>query len=79
MLRLRHPPYSPDRALSDFSCSPIIKEKLKDIRMVDEGALFHRLHELLKAIPRKELDKVFGTWIHRLMIVSQGDGAYISW
>jgi hypothetical protein len=78
MMRLKHPPYSPDRAPSDFCLFLTIKEKLKDIRMVDEGDLFERLHELLKAISPKELDKVFGIWINRLMIVSQGDGVYIS-
>jgi hypothetical protein len=25
------------------------------------------------------LDKLFDTWINRLMIESRGDGAYISW
>jgi hypothetical protein len=75
MMRLKHRPYSPDLAPGDFYLFPPIKEKRKDIRMVDEGDLFDRLHELWKAIPRKELDKVFGTWINRLMIVSQGDRA----
>jgi hypothetical protein len=78
MVRLKHHPYSPDLAPSDFYLFPTITEKLTDIRMVDEGDLFERLHELLKAIPRKELDKVFGIWINRLMIVSQSDGADIS-
>jgi hypothetical protein len=72
--RLKHPPYSPDLAPSDFYLFPTIKEKLKDIQMVDEEDLFYRLQELLNGISCKELDKVFGTWINRLMIVSQGDG-----
>jgi hypothetical protein len=72
MMRLKHPPYSPDLAPSDFYLFPTITKKLKDIRMVDEDDLVDPLHELLKAIPRKELDKLFDTWINRLMIVSQG-------
>jgi hypothetical protein len=35
-----------------------------------------RNHEM--KIPGKELDKAFGTWINRLMIVSRGHGADIS-
>jgi hypothetical protein len=78
MIRLQHPPYSPDLAPSDFYLLPTIKEKLKDIQMVDEEDLFDGLQEILNSISRKELDKVFGTWINRLMIVRRGDGSYIS-
>jgi hypothetical protein len=59
-MRLRHRPYSPDWALSDFYLFPGVKEKLKNIRMVDEDDLFDRLQELLNEIPIKELDK--GLW-----------------
>jgi hypothetical protein len=55
-----------------------IKAKLKNFEMIDEEDLFHRLQELLNGISRKELDKVFAIWINWLMIVSQGDGIYIS-
>jgi hypothetical protein len=46
--------------------------------MADEEHLFYRLQELLNGICHQEFDKVFGTWINRFMIVSQGDGDYIS-
>jgi hypothetical protein len=62
----------------DFSLFPTIKERLKNIQMVEEEDLFYRLQELLNGISCKELDQVVGTWINRLMIVSHGDGAYIS-
>jgi hypothetical protein len=78
MIRLQHPPYSLDLAPSDFYLLPTIKEKLKDIQMVDEEDLFHRLQEILNNICHQQLDKVFGTWINRFMIVSRDDGAYIS-
>jgi hypothetical protein len=57
---------------------PTIKEKLKDIQMVAEEDLFSRLQDILTSISRKELDKVFDTWINRVMIGSRGDGAFIS-
>jgi hypothetical protein len=55
-----------------------MKEKLKDIQLVDEEDLFYRLQEIVNSISRKELDQVFGTWINRFMIVSRGNRAYIS-
>jgi histone-lysine N-methyltransferase SETMAR len=78
MIRLQHPPYSPDLAPNDFDLFPTIKEKLKGIQMVDEEDLFFRLQEILNSISRKELDQIFGIWINRFMIVSRGNGAYMS-
>jgi hypothetical protein len=46
--------------------------------MVDEEDLFYPLKDLLNRILRRDLAKVFGTWINCLMAVSQGDAAYIS-
>jgi hypothetical protein len=40
MIRLKHPLYPPDLALSDFYLFPTIKERLTDIQMVDEEDLF---------------------------------------
>jgi histone-lysine N-methyltransferase SETMAR len=37
MMRLRHPPYSPDLTLIGFYLFPSVKEKLKNIRIVDEA------------------------------------------
>jgi hypothetical protein len=78
MIRLTRPPYSPDLAPSDFYLFPTVKERLKDIEIVDEEDLFNRLKEILNEIPRKELDTVFGAWINRLLTVSGGDGGSIS-
>jgi hypothetical protein len=61
MARLKHPPYSSDLARSDFYLLPTIKERLKDIQMIDKEDLFYPLKELSKGIPRRELAKVFGT------------------
>jgi histone-lysine N-methyltransferase SETMAR len=72
MIRFKHPPYSPDLAPSLFSFLRTIKERLKDIQMLDEENLFYPLKEFLNGIPRRELAKVFGTWMNRLMAVSRG-------
>jgi hypothetical protein len=76
-VRLRHSLYSPDLAPSDFYLSPTVKEKLKDIEMVDEEDLFYRLQERLSDIPIRELRNVFNAWIKRLIDVSKGDGSYM--
>jgi hypothetical protein len=78
MIQRQHPTYSSDLAPSDFYLFATIKEKPKDIQMADEEDLFYRLQEILNSISGKELDKIFGIWINRLMIVSSGSGAYIS-
>jgi hypothetical protein len=78
IVQLKHTPSSPDLAPSDSDLFLTVKEKLKNIQMIGEEHVLYRLQELLNGISRKELDKVFGTWINRLMIVSQGDKASIS-
>jgi hypothetical protein len=70
------PTYSPDLAPSDFYLFSTVKEKLKDIEMVDEVDLFYRLQELLNDIPIRELRKVFTAWIKRLVDASKRDGSY---
>jgi hypothetical protein len=72
MVRLQHPPDSPDLAPSDFYIFQIVKEKRKDMEMVDEGDLFYRLQDLLNDILIRELRKVFTAWVKRLVHVSKG-------
>jgi hypothetical protein len=72
MIRLKHPPYSPDLTPCDFYLLPTIKERLTDTQMVGETDLFYRLRELLNEIPVRELRKVFDTWIKRLTAVTRG-------
>jgi hypothetical protein len=78
MIRLQHPPYSPDLAPRDFYLFPTIKEKQKDIQMVDEEDLFYWLQEILNSISGKKSDRFFDTSINQPMIVSRDHEAYIS-
>jgi hypothetical protein len=55
-----------------------MKEKLKDIEVVDQEDLFYRLQERLNDITVRELHKVFTAWIKRLVDVRKGDESYIS-
>jgi histone-lysine N-methyltransferase SETMAR len=43
MIRLQHPPYSPDLAPSDFYLIPATEEKPQTIQITDEEDLFYRL------------------------------------
>jgi hypothetical protein len=49
-----------------------VKENLKNIGTVDEAEIFHRLQELLNAIPINELRKVSGAWINLLLDANLG-------
>jgi hypothetical protein len=53
MIRLQHPPYSPDSASSDFFLFPTIKEKPKDLQVADEDNLFYRLQDISNSISGK--------------------------
>jgi hypothetical protein len=79
MVRLKYPPYPPDVARSDFHLFWTVKEKLKDIEMVDEEDLFYRLQELLNDIPIRELRKVSTAWVKRFVDVSERNGNYMSY
>jgi hypothetical protein len=70
MVRLKHPPYSPDLAPSDFYLFPTLTESRPDSQMVDEEDLLCRLRGLLNEIPVRELRKVFDTWTKRLTVVT---------
>jgi hypothetical protein len=58
MIGLKHLPYSRDLAPSDFYLFSTLKERLKDIEVVDEEDLLNRLKEILNESPRKKLGKV---------------------
>jgi predicted HAD superfamily phosphohydrolase len=78
MARLKRHLDSPGLAPRDFSLFPTVKERLKNVEKIDEEDLFDRLKELFSGIFPKELDKVCGTWINRLITVSGGNGGCIS-
>jgi histone-lysine N-methyltransferase SETMAR len=76
-IRLPHPPYSPDVALSHFCLFGMLKEKLKSCqaRMFDE--LKEQVDAILRSIPETELISVFETWFRRLQQIIDSVGEYI--
>jgi histone-lysine N-methyltransferase SETMAR len=77
MIRMPHPPYSPDLAPSDFYLFGLVKGKLGHVDVMEEDDLFEALDEILGSIPGEELLRVFETWLDRVRAVSDGDGDYI--
>jgi hypothetical protein len=75
ILKLDHPPYSPDLAPCDFWPFPKLKITLKDHRFSDIADIQGHAMTILKSIPEEEFQKCFEQCKHRLtnFISVQGD------
>jgi transposase len=74
--RLLHPPYSPDRAPSDFVLFGYLKEKLRGTSFTTSNDLIFAIGQLFSEIPEIELKNVFTNWITRLSWVMRKGGEY---
>jgi transposase len=72
---LKHPPYSPDLAPSDFFLFPKIKEILKGRQFDDIDDIRSNTTAALKAIPKIQFQNCFEGWTRRWhrCIASQGE------
>lgn len=77
IIRLEHPPYSPDIAPSDFFLFGYLKNMLQGYEFDDEKQLYDKVNELLYSIPKTTLENVYNEWIERLYTVIQSNGNYI--
>jgi hypothetical protein len=59
MRRMPQPPYSPDRASSDFCLFLTVKEKLERTQVAEEDSCFKFLQAILRGIDRDELNGIF--------------------
>jgi hypothetical protein len=75
ILKLNHPPYSPDLAPCDFWLFLKLKTALKGHRFSDITDIQGHATTILRSIPEEELQKCFEQWKHRLTkcIDAQGD------
>jgi hypothetical protein len=75
IMKLDHPPYSPDLARCDFWLFPKLKTALKDHRLSDTADIQGHATTILKSIPEEEFQKCFEQCKHRLTkcIGAQGD------
>jgi hypothetical protein len=77
ILRMSHPPHSPDRAPSDFYLFLTVKEKLELIQLADEDEFFEYLQEVLRGIDLEELNTIFQACVRRVQEGSERNGDYV--
>jgi hypothetical protein len=75
IMKLDHPPYSPDLAPCDFLIFPKLKTALKGHRFSDISDIQGHATTILQSIPEEEFQKCFKQCKHRLTkcIGAQGD------
>ena len=71
---IRHPSYSPDSALSDFSLFNLIKNRLDNHTSVESQK--KAMTSILEKIPQKEYKKTFNKWIERMQFCIKEEGRY---
>jgi histone-lysine N-methyltransferase SETMAR len=76
LLRIEHPPYSPDLAPCDFFLFGYIKEKLKGKSFADQGGLFLAVRNIMDGISQETRMKVFISWMERLRKCVETAGEY---
>jgi hypothetical protein len=72
-----HPPFSPDLAPSDFYLFGRVKTALMGVTFEDDNQLFQDVMDVLRRIPRNELEAVFDAWLVRLDACIQRAGDYV--
>lgn len=77
IIRIPHPPYSPDLAPSDFFLFGYIKNKLAGRSFDSPTDLFEAIIEIVNSIPKETFDKVFKSWIERCDKIIRAKGYYI--
>lgn len=77
IVRIPHPPYSPDIAPCDFWLFGKLKEYLKGKRFDSETELFDALLTFSMQILKNEITRVFNEWIKRLHEVIENQGEYV--
>jgi len=71
---IRHPPYSPDLAPSDFWLFDLIKKNLDDFTDVESQK--KHITKLLRSIPKEEYKKTFDKWLERMQLCIDNHGHY---
>jgi hypothetical protein len=73
----QHPPYSPDRALSDCYLFGYLKDRLQGQHFADKDQLFDAIMALTETIENVTLQRVFLEWMERLRRCIGTNGEYI--
>jgi hypothetical protein len=76
ILRILHPPYSPDLAPSDFWLFGCSKTALAGAKFDEPEQLLNAITEFLNTISAEELRAVFDEWVERVRWVTENEGVY---
>ena len=76
VVRVPHPPYSPDIAPSDFFLFGFIKDKLRGKKFTSPDDLLEAITEILGQISKEDRKRVFSCWIDRCKAVIELKGSY---
>jgi histone-lysine N-methyltransferase SETMAR len=76
LVRIPHPPYSPDISPCDFFLFGYIKHLLTNVTFADEDSLEKYILSLAGQIPKSKYLDVFNHWIDRLDYVIESGGKY---
>jgi hypothetical protein len=77
MERAPYPSYSPDMALSDFHLFGHVKHLLAGHEFANRDNLLEAGDHILSGIGKEILERVFPTWMERLLQCSTSDGEYV--
>ena len=71
---IRHPPYSPDLALSDYWLFDLIKSRLD--HHTDFESQKRQITKIMEEIPKEEYKKTFDKWLERMQLYINNKGEY---
>ena len=78
VVRLIHPPYSPDLAPCDFFLFGYLKMKLEGSRFKNDQEVINAVNEILKSIDRITLASVHLEWVRRLELCISMKGEFVN-
>ncbi len=77
LTRLRHPPYSPDIAPSDFFLFGVLKRLLEGTTFTDENQISNAILSIFSSLNSVAFKRAYDEWIVRLKKVINSNGEYI--
>lgn len=77
LIRLSHPPYCPDMALSDFFLFGYLKSLIAEMVFEIENVLFQKISEILFSIDKRLFISAYRSWMERLNNIINVGGDYV--
>jgi len=77
LVRMDHPPYSPDLSPCDFFLFGYVKSQLVNHQYSTPEELQYEVTEILAEIPRDMILRVFDSWMRRLQACIDSGGEFV--